>query len=151
MAQRQRAGLITLRSQDRNLLPVSFTLRVLQKRVVKLATLNEHIPTPVAQRKCAVKHRPLLFARHSVRFGDGYRLISRRSQDRNLSGVSSLRLLCRSNSSMLVTQNKQPCHRHGAEAARRAHNPEVTRSRRVAGIFHFGCFAEATRQARDIK
>ena len=37
-------------------------------------------------------------------------------------------------------------HRRGAEAARRAHNPEVTRSRRVAGILHFGRFAEPTRQ-----
>jgi len=44
---------------------------------------------------------------------------------------------------MLVTLNKQPLHRHGAEAARRAHNPEVTRSKRVAGILHFGSFTEA--------
>ena len=28
-------------------------------------------------------------------------------------------------------------HRHGAEAARAAHNREVTRSKRVAGIFQF--------------
>ena len=27
-------------------------------------------------------------------------------------------------------------HRHGAEAARAAHNREVTRSKRVAGIYH---------------
>ena len=27
------------------------------------------------------------------------------------------------------------CNRHGAEAARRAHNPEVTRSKRVVGIY----------------
>ena len=42
-----------------------------------------------------------------------------------------------------VLKKKLPrCHysnpllnRHGAEAARRAHNPEVTRSKRVAGIY----------------
>ena len=33
-------------------------------------------------------------------------------------------------------------HRCGAEEARGAHNPEVTRSKRVAGIFHFSCFIE---------
>ena len=33
-----------------------------------------------------------------------------------------------------MTQNKHPLHRGGAEAARRTHNPEVTRSRRVPGI-----------------
>ena len=42
-------------------------------------------------------------------------------------------------------------HRHGAGAARRftlwAHNSEVTRSKRVAGIYHFASFAEAGRQA----
>ena len=33
-------------------------------------------------------------------------------------------------------------YRGGAEAARGAHNPEVTRSRRVSGIFHFSHFIE---------
>ena len=43
-------------------------------------------------------------------------------------------------------------HRHGAEVARRAHNPEVTRSKRVAGILHFTSFTEAGRQcSRDVK
>ena len=35
-------------------------------------------------------------------------------------------------------------HRHGAEAARAAHNREVTRSKRVAGIFQFAVFRTAT-------
>ena len=40
-------------------------------------------------------------------------------------------------------------YRHGAEAARRAHNPEVTGSKPVAGILHFGGFAEATSLLRQ--
>ena len=35
-----------------------------------------------------------------------------------------------------VKQEQHNFNRHGAEAARRAHNPEVTRSKRVAGIIH---------------
>ena len=31
-------------------------------------------------------------------------------------------------------------HRRGAEVARRAHNPEVIRSKRIAGIIQFVCF-----------
>ena len=34
-----------------------------------------------------------------------------------------------------VKQEQHNFNRHGAGAARRAHNPEVTRSKRVAGIF----------------
>ena len=37
-------------------------------------------------------------------------------------------------------------HRHGAEAARGAHNSEVTRSKRVAGIIQFVRFTEPDRQ-----
>ena len=42
-------------------------------------------------------------------------------------------------------------HRHGAEAARGAHNSEVTRSKRVAGIFQFASFTEAGRLDADDK
>ena len=35
-----------------------------------------------------------------------------------------------------VKQEQHNFNRHGAGAARRAHNPEVTRSKRVAGIIH---------------
>ena len=43
-------------------------------------------------------------------------------------------------------------NRHGAGAARRAHNPEVTRSKRVAGIFQFAEFTEFGRHSsRDVK
>jgi hypothetical protein len=34
------------------------------------------------------------------------------------------------------TLSKSNFHRHGAGAARRAHNPEVTGSKPVAGIYH---------------
>ena len=37
------------------------------------------------------------------------------------------------------------CNRHGAEVARGAHNSEVTRSKRVAGILQFSSFTETTR------
>ena len=37
----------------------------------------------------------------------------------------------------------QQLHRYGAEAARRAHNPEVTGSKPVAGIFQFAALSEA--------
>ena len=42
--------------------------------------------SPVAQRKRAVKHRHLPHRHANVRFEDGYRLMSRRSHDRNMSG-----------------------------------------------------------------
>ena len=43
-------------------------------------------------------------------------------------------------------------NRCGAEAARRTHNPEVTRSRRVAGIIQFAWFAEPGRHMlSDVK
>ena len=43
-------------------------------------------------------------------------------------------------------------HRHGAGAARGAHNSEVTGSKPVAGIFQFTSFTEAGRHSsRDVK
>ena len=43
-------------------------------------------------------------------------------------------------------------HRHGAAAARGAHNSEVTGSKPVAGIFQFTSFTEAGRHSsRDVK
>ena len=42
-------------------------------------------------------------------------------------------------------------HRHGAEAARAAHNREVTRSKRVAGIYHLPSFTETGRLDADVK
>jgi hypothetical protein len=85
MAQRQRAGLITPRSPDRNGLPVLSYSCVLQKHIV--------------------------------------------------------------NASDFKQASKHTIHRHGAEAARGAHNSEDTRSKRVAGIILFVCFTEALRQA----
>ena len=42
-------------------------------------------------------------------------------------------------------------HRHGAGAARAAHNREVTGSKPVAGIFQFASFTEAGRLDADDK
>jgi hypothetical protein len=39
-----------------------------------------------------------------------------------------------------VKHEQHNFNRHGAEAARRAHNPEVTRSKRVAGIISLRSF-----------
>ena len=47
------------------------------------------------------------------------------------------------------TLNTETHYRHGAGAARRAHNPEVTGSKPVAGILHFGGFTEATSLLRQ--
>ena len=73
--------------------------------------------------------------------------MSRRTHDRNVSGVSY-------NSPALqklvviaqATQNLSICNRHGAGAARVAHNHEVTRSKRVVGILQFSSFTEAIRR-----
>ena len=45
------------------------------------------------------------------------------------------------------TLNTVTVYRCGAEAARRAHNPEVTGSKPVVGILHFAYFAEVGRQS----
>ena len=46
----------------------------------------------------------------------------------------------------------QKTHWDGAEEARRTHNPEVTGSNPVPGIFYFSRFIEAIRHSlRDIK
>ena len=85
------------------------------------------------------------------RRGERAGLITPRSQDRNLSPVFYNSVVLQKQLVKLTTLNEHTIHRHGAGAARRAHNPEVTRSKRVAGILQFGCFAEATCQAHDIK
>ena len=85
---------------------------------------------------------------HQVRTTDGYRILSRRPLDRNQSWVfytsvalkkrpvkldakrsyrNSLSMLYRS----LLRQNMVTVYRCGAEAALRAHNPEVIRSKRI--------------------
>jgi len=47
---------------------------------------------------------------------------------------------------MLVTLTKHLVTGVAQRERAVAHNPEVTRSKRVAGILQFGCFTEATRQ-----
>ena len=77
---------------------------------------------------------------------DGYRLISGRSQDRNLLPVSF-------NSAALQKQPVTAKRRQNTASftavaqrlARGAHNSEVTRSKRVSGIILFVCFTEACR------
>ena len=52
----------------------------------------------------------------------------------------------------MYQHHKEVVNRHGAEAAREAHNFEVIRSKRIAGIFPFGRFTEPTRQLlSDVK
>ena len=68
MAQRQRAGLITLRSHDRDVSPVFYISVGLQNLLVNASDAKQASLTGVAKRK-----------------RDG--LITRRSQDRNLSPV----------------------------------------------------------------
>jgi hypothetical protein len=67
---------------------------------------------------------------HNIRKTDGYRLISGRSQDRNLLPAS-------------ITHHRNGASRHwsifnrgGAEEARGAHNPEVIGSNPISGIYH---------------
>ena len=51
-----------------------------------------------------------------------------------------------------MTLNTATFHRHGAEEARRAHNSEVVRSKRTAGILHFTRFTETGRHSlSDVK
>ena len=129
----ERAGLITPRSQDRNLSPVFYNSVVLQKQLVKLTTLNELAFTGVAQRLARRAHNPeVVCSNHTA-------------------GILQFGGFPEATSLLLQTLNTGSLYRDGAAAARRTHNPEVTRSRRVAGILHFGCFAEPTCQARDIK
>ena len=83
MAQRQRAGLITPRSLDRNELPVWLQFSCFTEAApVHTWTLS----SLVAQWKRAVKHRQLPPRCENIRKTDGYRLMSRRSHDRNVSG-----------------------------------------------------------------
>ena len=120
MAQRQRARLITARTQDRNLLSVypitsHRCIKALEhplnrhgaaeargahnsedirsKRIAGIQPITSHRcikalehQSPVAQRKRAVKHRQLPTRFEKIRQTDGYRLMSRRTHDRNVSG-----------------------------------------------------------------
>jgi hypothetical protein len=150
MAQRQRAWLITTRSLDRNGLSVlngdgaagargAHNSEVLGSS--PSSRITHHIApvhqgtrakqSPVAQRQSVsntvVYHQDMQMSE----FEDGYRLISGRSQDRNLSGEFN-----HITSHRCIKALEQPLNRHGAEAARVAHNHEVTRSKRVVGIFY---------------
>ena len=75
-------------------------------------------------------------------FEDGYRLMSRRSHDRNVSGVSynspALQKLVVIAQVTLNLSNKS-ARRRGTRFTLWAHNPAV------AGILHFSGFTEATR------
>jgi hypothetical protein len=76
-------------------------------------------------------------------------LITPRSPDRNGSAVVYYSCALQKrivNASDFKQASKHTIHRHGAEAARGAHNSEVTRSKRVAGILLFVCFTEAHSQ-----
>ena len=87
MAQGQRAGLITPRSLDRDELPVYNHLVALQKLLVIKSDVKHN--TGIAQRQSV--SNTVLFQQdmQMSEFEDGYRLISGRSQDRNLLPVST--------------------------------------------------------------
>ncbi len=110
MAQGQRAGLITPRTQDRNLLPVyhhhiasvhqgtrapfkgtygsPLTPPFKYGQGVRGDSMSpaEQLSSLVAQWKRAVKHRQSTSRCENIRQTDGYRLMSRRTHDRNVSG-----------------------------------------------------------------
>ena len=69
-------------------------------------------------------------------------LITPRTLDRNELPVFYIRRFTRTYHA--VNTATKPIHRHGAEAARGAHNSEVTRSKRVAGILLFAGLQEPT-------
>ena len=82
--------LISGRSQDRNLSPVSFTSCALKKR-----TRGRLFPHQTPINRCSAEEARLKTSSVNairpcikVRKTDGYRITSRRSQDRNLSPVS---------------------------------------------------------------
>ena len=74
------------------------------------------------------------------------RLITVRSHDRNVSPVFYNSCVLQKHIVNASDAKQAPFHRCGAEEARAAHNREVTRSKRVAGIIQFVCFTEAHRQ-----
>jgi hypothetical protein len=131
MAQRQRAGLITPRSQDQNLLPVLFNSPALQKPVVKLDIKRSNQTfTGMAQRQRAG-------------------LITPRSLDRNGLPVfyNSYVLQKHAVNASDFKQKLNTLHRGGAEGARGAHNSEVVGSNPTSGIIQFASFTEAGCQA----
>jgi hypothetical protein len=102
-----------------------FTIRVFYRSTSsKLVTLNKLPFTGVAQRQ-----------------RDG--LITRRSHDRNMSPVFYNSCVLQKHIVKASDAKQAPCYRCGAEAARRADNPEVTGSKPVAGILSLRPFKEA--------
>ena len=101
--------------------------------------------TGVAQRQ-SVYNTVCYLIDFIVCFVNGYRLISGRSQDRNLSPVLS---------SLVVFQKRPHCvinaqhlsYPLSSVAERQAHNLEVVGSKPSGGIlsYPFGCFKEATK------
>jgi hypothetical protein len=109
MAQRQRAGLITPRSQDQNLLPV-FIIRSFQNcQAVTTATF----------------HR---------RGAEVARAAHNRKDIRSKRIVGIFQFAVFRTASLSI---QHPYHRGGAGGARGAHNSEVTGSTPVAGIIQF--------------
>ena len=138
--------LISGRSQDRNL-SGAWIQETLQKGVKATETdkLEPNQCTRIAQRESAVKTSSVTsLDLHKVRTTDGYRLISRRSPDRNWLWVSLHFGRFAEASRHSLSDAKQ---QHMTGVARRftlwAHNPEVTRSKRVSGILTLRPFTEA--------
>ena len=107
MAQRKRAGLITPRTYDRNVLPVSITIQLLYRSSTRLHmdTLNRH---GAAAARAAHNRED--------------------TRSKRVAGIHHI------TSHRCIKALEQPLNRHGAAEARGAHNSEVTRSKRVAGM-----------------
>jgi hypothetical protein len=144
MAQRQRAGLITPRSLDQNGLPVYITHRIGASRhwsilstgmAQRLARGAHNSEVTRSKRVAGIYHtshwciKALEHLITGVAQRQRARLITARTYDRNVSPVSITHRIG-------ASRHWSIFHRHGAEAARGAHNSEVTRSKRVAGIYH---------------
>ena len=132
MAQRQRAGLIIPRTQDRNLLPVFSNSPALQKLVVKArATQNTSPFTGVAQTGERGAHN------------------SEVTRSKRVSGIYL-------HIAMVHQGTGATCIRYGAEDARgvmaAAEEPEDVGSKLTAGFFQFASFTEAGRHSSsDVK
>jgi hypothetical protein len=143
MAQGQRAGLITLRSLDRNELPVLSSIRTGASR--HLEQYPRTFKTNKTFYRCSsaaerLKTSFAILLTLEVCFVNGYRLISGRSQDRNLSPVFSSfvvfqkRLLHHKCTKPNQTKPNQTFHRLSSGAERQAHNLEVVGSKPTGGI-----------------
>ena len=131
MAQRQRARLITARSQDQNLLPVFSNSSALEK--LTRCRISNPTYSPVWRRGSALLKTRLLHLDHL--WSDLRMVMAYTPEDvgsKPTTGIFQFAGL--QESATLSLQHL--FHRRGAEVARAAHNRKDTRSKRVVGIYH---------------